>query len=80
MYHAGEVEEEEEEDEEEKAGDSWLNELNPNSRTVLQGCMANIHLANAKPGDRHASCSASSVCLPHNIVDMHVLTLLLLCT
>ncbi|DBA66182.1 hypothetical protein WJX79_006574 [Trebouxia sp. C0005] len=48
----GEVEEEEEEDEEEKAGDSWLNELNPDSRTVVQGCMANIHLANAKPGDR----------------------------
>ncbi len=79
MYHAEEVEEEEEEDEEEKAGDSWLNELSPNSRTVVQGCMANIHLANAKPGDRHASDSASNVCLPQTIVDVHALTLLLPC-
>ncbi|KAL3147384.1 hypothetical protein ABBQ32_002862 [Trebouxia sp. C0010 RCD-2024] len=47
----GEVEEEEEE-EEEKAGDMWLNELNPNSRTIITGCMANIHLAKAKAGDR----------------------------
>ena len=53
--YAGEVEEEEEEEEEEKAGDSWLNELNPDSRTVVEGCMANIHLAKAKPGDRSAS-------------------------
>ena len=47
----GEVEEEDEE-EEEKTGDTWLNELNPNSQTVITGCMANIHLAKAKTGDR----------------------------
>lgn len=55
---AGEVEEEEDEEEEEKAGDAWLNELNPESRTVVTGCMANIHLAKAKPGDKYAACSS----------------------
>lgn len=48
---AGEFEEEQEE-EEEQAGDTWLNELNPNSQTIITGCMANIHLAKAKAGDR----------------------------
>lgn len=51
-YGAGEVEEEEDEEEEEKAGDAWLNELNPSSQTIMTGCMANIHLAKAKPGKR----------------------------
>ena len=51
LHCAGQVEEDEEE-EEEKAGDAWLNELNPSSRSVIKGCMANIHLAKAKPGDR----------------------------
>ena len=53
------MEQEEEEEEEEKAGDAWLNELNPESRTVVKGCMANIHLAKAKVGDRYAVCSAT---------------------
>ena len=44
--------EEEDEEEEEKAGDTWLNELNPSSQTVITGCMANVHLAEAKAGDR----------------------------
>ncbi|KAL3136316.1 hypothetical protein ABBQ38_005580 [Trebouxia sp. C0009 RCD-2024] len=44
--------EEEQEEEEEQAGDTWLNELNPNSQTIITGCMANIHLAKAKAGDR----------------------------
>lgn len=44
--------EEEEDEEEEKAGDAWLSELNPDSRTVVKGCIANVHLARAKPGDR----------------------------
>ena len=55
MYHVGEAEEvegEEEEEEEEHTGDSWLNELNPSSQTVITGCMANMHLAKAKAGDR----------------------------
>ena len=51
--HAGNAEhEEEEEEEEERAGESWLSELNPDSRTIVTGCMANIHLAKAKPGNR----------------------------
>ena len=49
--HVGEVEEEDEE-QEEKTGDSWLNELNPSSQTVITGCMANVHLAKAEAGDR----------------------------
>lgn len=50
ICHVGEVEEEE--DEEENTGDAWLNELNPSSQTVITGCMANVHLAKAKAGDR----------------------------
>ena len=50
--HTGAAEHEEEEEEEEKAGDAWLSELNPDSRTVVKGCIANVHLARAKPGDR----------------------------
>lgn len=44
--------EEADEEEEEKTGDTWLNELNPSSQTVITGCMANVHLAKAKAGNR----------------------------
>ena len=42
----------EEEEEEEASGDAWLNELSPDSQTILTGCMANTYLAKAKAGDR----------------------------
>jgi glutaminyl-tRNA synthetase len=32
--------------------DDWLEELNPNSLTVIKGCYATPRLASAKPGDR----------------------------
>lgn len=42
----------EEEEEEEASTDAWLHELNPDSQSIVTGCMANTYLAKAKAGDR----------------------------